>query len=92
MFGKYDSINKEWAEGIVTHIFRSFFETPNRKQNILVFDGPIDSEWIENLNSLIDDNRNLCLKSSETIHLNENSSIIFETDDLSKASPSTVGL
>lgn len=92
LFGSYDSINKEWTEGIVTYIFRNFFETPNKKQYILVFDGPIDSEWIENLNSLIDDNQNFCLKSSETIHLNENSSIIFETDNLCRASPSTVRL
>lgn len=90
MFGGYDSANKEWTEGIVSHVFRRFFESEDNERNILAFDGPIDSKWTENLNSIIDDNRNICLSSSETIHLNENSTIVFETDDLSNASPATV--
>ncbi|KAE9554264.1 hypothetical protein FO519_002498 [Halicephalobus sp. NKZ332] len=53
-------------------------------------DGVIDSLWVESLNSLLDDNRKLNLGNGETIILNPQIRILFETDDLSKIALSTV--
>nr|KAF6399683.1 dynein axonemal heavy chain 14 [Molossus molossus] len=56
----------------------------------VVLDGPVDTCWVESLNSMLDDSRTLCLANSERIALTNKVRVIFEVDSLSQASPATV--
>ncbi|XP_016076637.1 PREDICTED: dynein heavy chain 14, axonemal [Miniopterus natalensis] len=56
----------------------------------VVLDGPVDTFWVESLNSMLDETRTLCLANSERIALTNKIRVIFEVDSLSQASPATV--
>jgi len=47
-----------------------------------VFDGPVDSLWIENMNSVLDDSKLLCLANGERMKLKPEMRMLFEVLDL----------
>ena len=78
MYGYFDE-NNEWNDGILATTYRNFSNMSPTEWKWLVFDGPVDPEWIENLNTVLDENRKLCLMSGEIIKLPRNTNLIFET-------------
>ena len=91
MYGNYDPISLEFSDGVLGSVFRyCSYTKSNQKRRWIVFDGPVDANWIENMNTVLDDNKRLCLVNSEIIQMTDSMNMIFETHDLSKASPATI--
>jgi dynein heavy chain len=59
-------------------------------EKLILFDAPIDTSWIESMNSVMDDNKLLTLANGERISMSSQVTLLFETEDLSTASPATV--
>lgn len=57
---------------------------------LINFDGPIDQDWVENLNSVLDDNKKLNLITGEIISMTEEMCVCIESHDLSLTSPATI--
>jgi len=89
LFG-YVNRSLEFVEGVCSKSLRDFFADLSNDLKLLVFDGPVDTMWIENMNSVLDDTKKLCLENSDQIRLDDKTLIIFEVDDLSQASLATI--
>ncbi|KAL7667891.1 hypothetical protein ACOME3_008618 [Neoechinorhynchus agilis] len=91
LFGVMDQNTREWTDGLFTHLLRKIINS-NRpcEQNWIVFDGDVDPEWVENLNSVLDDNKILTLPNGERLLLPPNVRIMFEVSDLKSATLATV--
>jgi dynein heavy chain len=50
----------------------------NIEKTWVVFDGPVDALWIENMNTVLDDNMTLCLANGQRIKLRPEMRMLFE--------------
>ncbi|KAL3981550.1 Dynein heavy chain N-terminal region 2 family protein [Acanthocheilonema viteae] len=89
LLGYMDMDTREWFDGVLTTAARAVIKD-NSASAWIICDGDIDPEWIEALNSVLDDNRLLTMPSGERIQFGSNVNFIFETDNLSNASPATI--
>jgi dynein heavy chain 1 len=93
LYGTLDPTTREWSDGLFTSILRKIVDNQRRedsKIHWIVFDGDVDPIWVENLNSVLDDNKMLTLPNGERLNLPSNVRIMFEVETLKYATLATV--
>nr|CEL69705.1 TPA: Dynein heavy chain 10, axonemal [Neospora caninum Liverpool] len=93
LYGVLDPVSRDWTDGLLSKIFREINQplpAGKSERRYVVFDGDVDAVWVENMNSVMDDNRLLTLSNGERIRLEKHCALLFEVDDLQYASPATI--
>ena len=71
LYGEFDLSTNEWTDGVLSSVMRQTCADEKPDQKWLVFDGPVDTLWIESMNSVMDDNKVLTLINGERIAMPE---------------------
>ena len=90
LLGFMDNDTREWNDGVLTEASKNMVKEDMDTTSWLICDGDVDAEWIESLNSVLDDNHLLTLPNGERINFGPNINFLFETHDLQFASPATI--
>ena len=90
LYGVVLAATREWKDGLMSKTMRSLGSVPDTNPKWIILDGDLDANWIESMNSVMDDNKLLTLASNERIPLKAHMRLIFEIRDLRFATPATV--
>ena len=90
LYGEVDALSGEWTTGVFAAIWAKCNNRKNAHNTWILADGPVDAIWIEDLNTVLDDNKILTLANGDRMPMTDNCKIIFEVESLANASPATV--
>ncbi|MEW5311809.1 MAG: hypothetical protein WDW38_003494 [Sanguina aurantia] len=90
LYGFLHPATREWKEGLISVTYRDFSNNKVTKHQWIVLDGDIDAEWIESMNTVMDDNKMLTLASNERIPLTASMRLLLEINHMNHCSPATV--
>jgi dynein heavy chain len=91
LFGNFDDSNPpQWHDGILSSVLKRICQEAKNDHRWMILDGPVDTLWIESMNSVLDDNKLLTLNNGDRIALSPNVRLLFEIENLAVASPATV--
>jgi len=65
LYGFVNMQTREWKDGILSKTMRDLGQIPDSFPKWILLDGDLDANWIESMNSVMDDNRLLTLPSNE---------------------------
>ena len=58
LYGILDPVTRDWTDGVLSNIFREINRpTEKKERRYIMFDGDVDALWVENMNSVMDDNK-----------------------------------
>ncbi|KAG8249569.1 Dynein heavy chain 6, axonemal [Homalodisca vitripennis] len=77
LYGEVNLLTMEWKDGLLGIFVRLAVQCTEEEHQWVVCDGPVDAVWIENMNTVLDDNKMLCLANSERIKLTPWSSLRY---------------
>lgn len=90
LYGAFDDQNPpQWQDGVFSTVLKRIVDIED-VQSWMILDGPVDTLWVESLNSVMDDSKLLTLTNGDRIKLSDNMNLLFEVENLAVASPATV--
>ena len=57
LYGFADVETREWTDGVLAVVMRNICSDEKPDEKWLVLDGPVDTLWIESMNTVMDDNK-----------------------------------
>jgi dynein heavy chain len=90
LYGYVHMATREWMDGLLSKTMRTLGYVSDTNPKWIILDGDLDANWIESMNSVMDDNKILTLASNERIVLKGHMKMLFEIRDLKFATPATV--
>ena len=77
LYGMFNEASREWMDGVLAFTVRKCCSDRSTQRHWIMFDGPVDALWIESMNTVLDDNKKLCLNSGQILTLTPHMTMMF---------------